>query len=157
MIIRPRDVDEGHNHSRRGHLNVDGPPRQLYQARCELSLKRGAEDRISFFRDVAMQNLKPVVTRVRSHKTWAKKATIQSSLRLDIDKALMVTSGIFRSRDVTDLPSFAVVIRMYTAVPVCKGMRIVGVGDRNAIPKAGIEDSVYSICQVLKPKFEFVH
>ena len=47
-------------------------------------------------------------------------ATIQSSLRLDIDNALMVTSGIFRSRDVTDLPSLAVVTRMYTAVPVCE-------------------------------------
>src|SRR5258708_5379382 len=32
----------------------------------------------------------------------------------------MVTSGIFRSRDVTDLPSLAVVTRMYTAVPVCE-------------------------------------
>ena len=112
MTIRPWDADEGCNHLRRGGLNVDAPSRQLHQARCELGLKHGAEDRVSFFRDVTMQDLKPVVIRVRGHKIWAKKATIQSSLRLDIDKALMVTSGIFRSRDVMDLPSLAVVIRI---------------------------------------------
>jgi len=54
--------------------------------------------------------------------------TIQSSLRLDIDNALMVTSGIFRSTDVTDLPSLAVVTRMYTAVPVCKYEKRMGEG-----------------------------
>ena len=86
-----------------------------------------------------------------------KNGTIQSSLRLDIDKALMVTRGIFRSRDVIDPPSLAVVIRMYTAVPVCRGVKFIGEGDRNVIPRASIEDSVYSIGQVLKPKVEYVH
>ena len=86
-----------------------------------------------------------------------KKGTIQSSLRLDIDKALMVTRGIFRSRDVIDPPSLAVVIRMYTAVPVCRSVKFIGEGDRNVIPRASIEDSVYSIGQVLKPKVEYVH
>jgi len=76
---------------------------------------------------------------------------------LDIDKALMVTSGIFRSRDVTDLPSLAVVIRTYTAVPVCRGMKFVREGDRDVIPRADIEGSVYSTGQVLKPKVEYVH
>jgi len=146
----------GYNHLRRGDLNVDAPPRQLHQACCEFGLKRGTEDRISFFRDVAMQDLKSIIIQVRSHAIWAKGVTIQSSLKLDIDTALMVTSGIFRSRDVTDLPSLAVVIRMYTAVPVCKDVRFVGEGDGNVIPRTGIEDSVYSIDQASKPKVECV-
>lgn len=94
-----------------------------------------------------MQDLKPVVIQVHSHTIVSKIATIQSSLRLDIDKALMVTSGIFRSRDVTDLPSLAVVTRMYTAVPVYKDMRFVEEGDRDVIPRAGTEGSAYSIDQ----------
>ena len=147
----------GCNHLRRGNLNVDASPRQLHQACCEFGLKHSAEGGISFFRDVAMQNLKSVVIRVRSHTIWAKDSTIQSSLRLDIDTALMVTSGIFRSRDVKDRPSLAVVIRMYTAVPVCKDVRFPGEEDRNVIPKAGIEDSVYSIDQALKPKVGYAH
>jgi len=69
----------------------------------------------------------------------------------------MVTSGIFRSRDVTDLPSLTVVIRMYTAVPVCKDEIFMGEADRNVIPRAGTEDSVYSIDQVSKPKVEYAH
>lgn len=66
-----------------------------------------------------MQNLKRVVTQAHE-QTVDEKSTIQSSLKMDIDKALIVTSGIFRSRDVVDLPSLAVVTRMYTAVPVCE-------------------------------------
>jgi hypothetical protein len=46
---------------RRGDLNTDASSCQLHQAGCELSLERGAEDRVSFFRDVTMQNLKHLV------------------------------------------------------------------------------------------------
>jgi len=56
-----------------------------------------------------------------------------------------------------DLPSFAVVIRMYTAVPVYRGMKFVREGDRKVIPRADIEGLVYSTGQVLKPKVECAH
>jgi len=52
----------GPNYLRRGKLNVDAPTRQLHQAGCEFGLKHSAEDRVSLFRDVAMQNLKHTVT-----------------------------------------------------------------------------------------------
>ena len=72
-------------------------------------------------------------------------ATIQSSLRLDIDNVLMVTSGIFRSRDVTDLPSLAVVTRIYTAVPVYEDEGTVGEEDRKPyqeqVPRTGFTRS----------------
>jgi len=119
----------GRNYLRRGNLNVDAPTRQLHQAGHEFGLKGSAENRVSLFRDVAMQNLNALSSKFVS-KIQAEIATIQSSLRLDIDSALMVTSGIFRSRDVTDLPSLAVVTRMYTAVPVYRNEEFVGEGDR---------------------------
>lgn len=61
---RPLDqgmTTRGYNSLRRGNLNVDTSTRQLHQARCKLGLKRGAEDWVSLFRNIAMQNLKPVV------------------------------------------------------------------------------------------------
>ena len=70
---------------------------------------------------------------------------------------MIVTSGIFHSRDVKDLPSLVVMIRIYTAIPVCRGMKFVREGDKDVIPRAGIEDSVYSIGQALKLKVEYVH
>jgi len=63
----------GCNHLRRGNLNVDASPRQLHQACRELGLKHTAEGGVSFFRDVTMQNLKPVVIQVRSHTVWARR------------------------------------------------------------------------------------
>ena len=96
-------------HLRRGNLNIGASPCQLHQTGCQLSLEYSAEDRVSLFRNVAMQDLKDFVTQAGK---LGGISTIQSSLRLDIDTALMVTSGIFRSRDVTDLPSLAVVMRI---------------------------------------------
>lgn len=96
---------------RRADLKIGTPPRQLHQASCELSLECSAEGRVSLFRYVAMQNLQHFIIQIYQ-RNKDERGTIQSSLRLDIDTALMVTSGIFRSRDVTDLPSLAVVTRM---------------------------------------------
>jgi len=104
-----------------------------------------------------MQNLKHAIVTVHVRVVWVRGATIQSSLRFDNDKALMVTSGIFRSRDVMDLPSLAVVTRMYTAVPVYRDKKSAVERNRKVIPGAGTEDLVYLIDRALKPKVECVH
>lgn len=48
-------------HLRRGNLNIDAPLCQFHKAGCEFSLEYSTEDRVSLFRDVAMQNLKHFV------------------------------------------------------------------------------------------------
>lgn len=47
-------------------------------------------------------------------------------------------------------------MRMYTAVPVWGNMKLVGEGDRNFVPGAGIEGSIYLIDLASKPKVEYV-
>ena len=59
--LGPGVLARGVNYLRSGNLNVDAPTCQLHQTGREFGLEHSAEDRVSLFRDVAMQNLKRIV------------------------------------------------------------------------------------------------